>query len=273
MERPWCLPASKSRYHSGMLAGRVLGALAAAAALWAGCAGEAARLPPQGPGEGVLFIGNSLTQANDLAGLVSALADAAGKHLPATAVVGDGFALEDHWASGEALRAIDRGGWSVVVLQQGPSGQPDSQVDLREWTLRFDERIRKAGARTALFAVWPAASGPSSFEQVAQSYSAAAEAVGGIYLPVTRAWLEAWHRDPSLQLYSGDQFHPASQGSYLAAVTIVGVLAGISPVGLPAHVHTASGVDVSVPAATAALLQESAAAANAQFARQSWIPR
>jgi len=174
MERPWCLSASKSRYHSGMLAGRVLGALAAAAAVWAGCAGEAGRLPPQGPGEGVLFIGNS---------------------------------------------------------------------------------------------------GPSSFEQVAQSYSAAAEAVGGIYLPVTRAWLEAWRRDPSLQLYSGDQFHPAAQGSYLAAVTIVAVLAGISPVGLPSHVHTAAGGDVSVPAATATLLQESAAAANAQFARQSWIPR
>lgn len=221
----------------------------------------------QPPGEGALFIGNSLTSANDLPGLVSALAAADGGRLPVTVVSSGGFALEDHWSKGDALRAIERGGWSVVILQQGPSGLPESQANLRQWTASFDDRIRKAGARTALFSVWPAATGPASFDEVADSYSAAAAAVGGIYLPVTRAWLEAWRRDPSLPLYSGDDFHPSAQGSYLAAVAIYGVLTGRSPVGLPSTVHTASGVAVAIPAATARLLQEAAQAANAQFAR------
>src|SRR2546423_500732 len=183
----------------------------------------------QGPGEGALFIGNSLTYANDLPGLVSALAAADGGRLATTVVAYGGFALEDHWSNGDALRAIDRGGWSVVVLQQGPSGLPESQTNLREWTASFDERIRNAGARTALFSVWPAATGPASFDAVARSYSAAAAAVGGIYLPVTRAWLEAWRRDSSLPLYSSDSFHPSAMGSYLAAVAIYAVLSGRSP--------------------------------------------
>lgn len=238
---------------------------------WAlACGGtDAPRTEPgaQSPGDGVLFIGNSLTSANDLPGLVSALAAADGGRLPVTVVAYGGFALEDHWSMGDALRAIDRGGWSVVVLQQGPSGLPESRTNLRQWTASFDERIRKAGARTALFSVWPAAAGPASFDQVAESYSAAAATVGGIYLPVTRAWLEAWRREPSLPLYSGDDFHPSPQGSYLAAVAIHGVLTGRSPVGLPATLHTASGVEVAIPAATARLLQEAAQASNAQFAR------
>ena len=126
----------------------------------------------QGPGEGALFIGNSLTYANDLPGLVSALAAADGGRLATT-----------------------------------------------------------------------------------------------VYLPVTRAWLEAWRRDSSLPLYSSDSFHPSAMGSYLAAVAIYGVLSGRSPLGLPATLHTTSGVDVAIPAATARLLQEAAGAANAQFAR------
>jgi hypothetical protein len=51
----------------------------------AGSATDAPRADPDaqhGPGEGALFIGNSLTYANDLPGLVSALAAADGKRLP-----------------------------------------------------------------------------------------------------------------------------------------------------------------------------------------------
>jgi len=244
---------------------------------WSLACGEAATTTPgaahAGPGEGALFIGNSLTMSNDLPGVVSALAAAAGGRLPTTVVAFPGFALEDHWAEGTALRQIDRGGWSVVVLQQGPSGLPESRVNLREWTAAFDERIRKAGARTALFSVWPAATGPASFEEVAESYSAAAADVGGIYLPVTHAWLEAWRRDPALPLYSGDSFHPSREGSYLAAAVIYGVLAGASPVGLPASVHTASGTSVAISPPTARLLQEAAAAANAQFGRSRALMR
>ncbi|MFL5373400.1 MAG: hypothetical protein ACJ78T_05385, partial [Myxococcales bacterium] len=135
---------------------RVL-ALAFVVAACARCAGsEAGATPapgPDTPGSGILFVGNSLTYTEDLPGLVAALATAAGRPVATASVAYPDYSLEDHWNRGDALRAIARGGWSAVVLQQGPTSLDDSRVLLRRDTARFDQRIRAAGARTALFSV------------------------------------------------------------------------------------------------------------------------
>jgi len=213
---------------------------------------------PGAPSRRVLFIGNSLTAANDLPGLVDALARAApdGPVFASQAVVIPDFSLEDQWARGDALRAIRRGGWSDVVLQQGPSSLPESQALLRDYTKRFDAEIRKVGARTALYMVWPAASRPQDFDGVSASYAAAARDVHGLLLNVGDAWRAAWTRDASLGFYGPDGFHPTPLGSYAAALVIYRGLSGRSPVGLPATVRLASGAVVTVPPAAAQLLQE-----------------
>src|SRR6266508_356643 len=102
---------------------------AAALALLIGCAlSEAAAPSASGPYR-ILFVGNSLTYANDLPGLVEALADSAGADtLGAAAVAFPDFSLEDHWNDRRAVREIARGGWDVVVLQQGPSALDASRV-------------------------------------------------------------------------------------------------------------------------------------------------
>src|SRR3954466_13642343 len=133
--------------------------LALLVAVCGACAGEeqrsASQRPiPAGPGDGVLFVGNSLTFANDLPGMVERLAAAAGVRLPTAQVTFGGYSLSDHLANGDAARSIAGGGWRVVVLQQGPSGQPESRIELRSDTAKFDALIRRAGARTAIFAVW-----------------------------------------------------------------------------------------------------------------------
>jgi len=208
----------------------------------------------------LLFIGNSLTAANDLPGMVASLADSAGEtRLTTAAVTVGGAALEDHWAEGIALRAIDRGGWRFVVLQQGPSSRPESRVNLREWAKRFAERIRAVGAEPALYTVWPPADRRAFFGDVIESYRLAAEDVRGLLLPVGQAWLDAWARDPSLALYGPDDFHPSIEGSYLAALVIYGRLSGRSPVGLPARFALPAGGLVEISPTTAALLQETAA--------------
>ena len=222
---------------------------------------------PAGPGDGVLFVGNSLTYANDLPGLVEGLATAAGGKLPAASVAYPNYSLVDHLRQGDAPRSIATGGWRVVILQQGPSSLDESRRLLRLWTANFDARIRAAGARTALYSVWPDSSLPNAFGDVAESYSLAAADVGGIYLPVTDAWLLAWKRDPSLRLYSSDGFHPSEQGSYLAALVIVGVLTARSPLGMPARVTRPSGQELSIPAGVATVLQEAAAEAVASYGR------
>jgi len=157
----------------------------------------------------VLFIGNSLTAANDLPGMVQSLAESAGTRLTTAAVTRGGAALEDHWTDGAALKAIDRGGWRFVALQQGPSSLPESRANLRDWTRRFAARIRAAGAEPSLYAVWPPKDRTAFFEDVIESYRLAAEDVRGVLLPVGQAWLDAWSRDADLPLYGPDDFHPS----------------------------------------------------------------
>ena len=68
--------------------------------------------------------------------------------------------------------------------------------------------------------VWPDASRMTAFDSVSASYTAAAEAVGGLLFPAGDAWVRAWEKDATLPLYSNDNFHPSTLGSYLAALTI-----------------------------------------------------
>ena len=182
----------------------------------------------------VLFIGNSLTYANDLPKLVETLARARGLQVTSEMVALPDFSLEDHWQKGDALRAIRRGGWSLVVLQQGPSAMPESQVLLREYVKRFDAEIRKAGATTGVYMVWPSRARMQDFAGVSASYRAAAKDVGGLLFPAGDAWQAAWKRDSSLALYSADGLHPSREGTYLAALVIVTKAFGVSPIGLPA---------------------------------------
>ena len=103
----------------------------------------------------VLFVGNSLTEANDLPAVVASLAEASGRKLETGAVNSGGYSLEDHWASGDAPKEILSGKWDVVVLQQGPSALPESQAHLKLWAQRFAALARRGGARPGLLTVWP----------------------------------------------------------------------------------------------------------------------
>ena len=170
--------------------------------------------------ERVLFVGNSLTSVNDVPGLVAGIARADGRAVHCEVVAINNFSLEDHWQQGDAMRRIAAGGWTTVVLQQGPSALPDSRVLLVQYTRQFDAAIRRQGGRTALYMVWPFASRRFDFDGVSASYRAAAESVGGVILPVGAAWQAVWRRDPAFALYGPDGFHPTPAASYLAALVI-----------------------------------------------------
>ncbi len=178
------------------------------------------------------------------------------------------FSLEDHWNQGNARAAIAKGGWSVVVLQQGPSALPESRVLLRDYVKRFAAEARKTGARTALYMVWPSKARTRDFDDVSESYTLAARDVDGILLPAGDAWREAWRRDPSLALYADDGFHPSPLGSYVAALTVWRGLSAQPALGLPGP--------RDVAADKLRLLQESVdhvATVNASPSKESAVPR
>ena len=206
----------------------------------------------------VLFVGNSLTATNDLPAIVGELARAdSAVSLETASVVYPGVSLDDHLVNGAAARRIAEGGWDFVVLQQGPSGLPESRTALIASTRQFAALCEPVGTRVALFGVWPASNRRSAFDSVTASYAAAADAVGGGLLPAGRAWELAWQQNPLLPFYGPDGFHPGPYGSYLAALVIYQGLTGRSAIGLPAAM-TVNGVRVNIPQARAALMQAAA---------------
>ena len=168
----------------------------------------------------ILFIGNSLTATNDLPATVCRLARAAGRKVECVSHTRSGFSLDDHLASGEAIRLIESHRWSLVVLQQGPSALEESRLLLRAAVKRFAPLITAAGARPGLYSVWPSRVRSFDFPRVAESYFLAAGDVGGYYFAAGDAWQAAWARDRSMPLYGPDGFHPSQAGSYLAALVI-----------------------------------------------------
>jgi hypothetical protein len=206
----------------------------------------------------LLFIGNSLTYTNNLPVLVEAVFAGAGLGASAEMVAKPAFSLADHWhAQGrEAHKAIAHGGWDFVVMQQGSSARPESRIDLRRSVKRFAEPIAAAGARPAIYCVWPRDDNRSDFDDVIESYRLAAEDIGAVFFPVGAAW-QAAPRD--IQLYSPDGLHPSVYGSYLAALVIFAVVSATSPVGLPNMLTFRDGARAKLPADIAATLQEVAA--------------
>jgi len=155
------------------------------------------------------------------------------------------------------------------VLQQGPSAT-EGRPSLLEYSDLFAQDIRAVGARPALYMVWPEEARSFDFAGVSESYRLAAEAVDGLLFPAGEAWLEAWRRDPTLELYGPDRFHPSPAGSYLAALVMFEQLTGRSPRGLPSTVVTAppNGLEIRIDPGAATVLQAAAEEANRRFARR-----
>jgi hypothetical protein len=202
----------------------------------------------------VLFIGNSLTAGNDLPRMVAGIAAADGKTLRYQVLAAPNRSLEDHLADPATLSAVRRGGWGGVVLQQGPSAQPVSRAVLIRDARQLADEIRRSGARPALLMVWPVKGG--SFDAVSASYREAATKSDSLIIPAGDAWRIALRMDASLPLYSGDGFHPAPAGSYLAALTAYRALFDRLPspeLALKTLALTAAQVKVLHDAATEAV--------------------
>jgi hypothetical protein len=212
----------------------------------------------------ILFLGSSLTYANDMPGSVQALARSVGETLEVAQVSRGGASLEDQWQHGGALRKIKAGGWDVVVLQQGPSSTPENRNNLRHWTRRFAEPIRKAGARPALYMVWPGLDRFAYFDAVRDSYTLAAEDVDGMLFPAGEAWRAVLRRNPKVALYKRDGVHPTPAGSLTVALSIFGILYCRSPLELPASAFARD----KVAPALVTLLQEATAEANQKFGKR-----
>ena len=219
----------------------------------------------------MLFIGNSLTEGNDLPHLVQAMAATGGVTIEVTAVTpGRSGVTED--TVDRATEVTRRqtlgpdGRWDFVVLQQGPSSLPESQANLKEWAPKWADLVRKQGAKPALYMVWPfqGQQKKRASKLVAKSYRTAAQAADARILPAGEAWQEALRRDAKIGLYQSDNLHPTPQGSYLAALVITRGLTGVAPKTVPAALKLASGKKFTLSEEEAELLRGAAEKVTAE---------
>lgn len=221
--------------------------------------------PDPGATTRILFVGNSLTYVNDLPGMVKALADSAGIPAVQTAQVAKpDYSLEDHWNDGQAGRVISKGGWTFVVMQQGPSAVLANRANLRQWVATFAGLIRSKGGTPALYQIWPQQIDFSDFDASSESYRLAALDVNGPFLQAGNAWRAAWTRDPSQAFYASDGLHATVAGTYLASLTVFGGLFHRSVVGMPRGLSV-SGGSFQLSASQALFLQQAADEVNASL--------
>jgi hypothetical protein len=194
----------------------------------------------------VLFLGNSLTDGNNVPALVQAMAQLQGVHFEYVALAPGGYAIEDHWTDGHQSR-LQQGNFAVLVLQQGPSTLPDSQAHLRQWAQTWANEARRFGTQPALYMIWPVRTQANGFALVSQSYRNAALAADAAVFPAGEAWEQVIREDPAIALYTADNLHATPAGSFLAAMVIARGLVGLDPARVPTNV-----AGLILPAATVA---------------------
>jgi hypothetical protein len=216
------------------------------------------------PAGAILFIGNSLTYANDLPATVRRVAEAAGGELRVGIAAGPDLALIDHSTGAtEAVTRISSGRWDVVVLQQGPTPAGICRDTLVIAAMRLAPAIRRAGGRPAFFLPWTRQAYAGPIDEIAESATLAARAVGGLVIPVGVAWRRALAADPTLPLYAGDGYHPAPAGTLLTALTIYDRVVGGDVTAIPPESLKRTAADL-----TLARLRTLAVAAHA--ASREW---
>ena len=187
----------------------------------------------------VLFVGNSQIDFWNMARLVSSLSESAPPGCPrivGTKRTRGGANLRDLWESAGLADEIATGDHDVIVITESidlADMRPPFPALFVDYGTRIVDASRAAGSRPIFYATgYIERADRFGFAEMADPQIAlGAEldvevATGGL------AWLRAWGRDPSLDLYHSDRGHPGFVGSYLSALVIWATLMDASPIGL-----------------------------------------
>lgn len=180
----------------------------------------------------VLFIGNSFTARNDVPGLIARLAEARSRGLEHRLISAGGASLRAHWNAGEALKAIQTGGYDFVVLQEQSTLPVRNATRMHENVRLFDEAIKAAGSKTVLYMTWARRQAPESQKAITNAYTTIGRELDAIVVPVGVVWERFLKKHDRPVLHDRDLSHPTLAGSYLAACVFFAVLYKESPVGI-----------------------------------------
>jgi hypothetical protein len=211
--------------------------------LGSGCGGPAAVR--------VLFLGNSLTSANDLPGMLVQMARSKHHNMECDMYAPGGYTLKRHSGDKTALDKINKGKWNFVVLQEQSQYPAFVMEQLEKDVFPFAEKLSRSikaaspKAHVVFYVTMAWKNGDTqngtALPQVA-TYSGMQERIIDGYdnmtydnyammAPVGSAWAIVRKERPDIELYS-DSSHPNPAGTYLAACVFYHVMFIDSAVGL-----------------------------------------
>ncbi|MFC1746210.1 DUF4886 domain-containing protein [Candidatus Riflebacteria bacterium] len=184
----------------------------------------------------VLFIGNSLTSANNLPGMVSDIAKSHGYRLLYDSYTPGGARLANHAFDSEVLQKITEKSWNFVVFQEQSQYPGFSKKQLKKdvfpYAKRLAEAVRNANDKSSVvfYMTMARRNGDPDNKNVSSellTYEGMQKRVNSCYIemgknnrgliaPVGEVWRVIRKEAPDINLYA-DNVHPNSIGMYLAA--------------------------------------------------------
>ena len=172
----------------------------------------------------ILFIGNSLTHYNDVAGKVKSLFEAVGQEAEVTTIIQLGRSLVYHATFDSTRTAILEGDYDYVVLQDKASNFNSSEL-LRGVTT-INEWIKQTNAKPILYMPWANENIFATTQKVfTDAYVSAAKSIDAKLAPAGESYYELYF-DYGCRWYS-DNIHGNDLASFVSASTIFYTISGI----------------------------------------------
>lgn len=191
----------------------------------------------------ILFIGNSLTSANNLPAMIADIAESQGVEVIYATHTPGGAKLRSHASNKKVLRKLRERSWDFVVLQEQSQtpGFGDRQLsrDVFPHATRLVEEAKKANPDSSVIFYMtmahrngdPANSNVSpellTYEgtqrRINRTYLTMARDNRSLVAPVGEAWRTVREKQPDIVLYA-DNTHPNPTGTYLAACVFYATL-------------------------------------------------
>ncbi len=194
-----------------------------------------------------LFVGNSMTDYNDLPVIFYSIALGEGYDLTVDKVTHGGWSISqlisEENTYGKTIQNKLNSGTVDIVIMQSATMEPIAHPGIFFDSCRsLSVMAGIAGAKSVLYQTIarktgsPDLQGDLTNETMTKKVAAAYEAIGReLDIPVSKAgsaFYDVYVNHPEIELYNADMLHPSPEGSYLAALCHYATVYGKSPVGV-----------------------------------------
>lgn len=168
----------------------------------------------------ILFLGNSLTYTNELPKILEEVSENFGKTITKKSLCFPNYAIIDHLNEGKLHNILSSEKFDYLVVQQGPSSQPEGKKMLIEDGKKLKKLCDKYNIKMVYFMVWTSKKWYNTLDLVIENHKIAAKNNDAMLFPVAQIWKKYNTHKKIDSLYSFDGFHPSKSCSFLSALVM-----------------------------------------------------